>query len=173
MNSFIRGFLYFLVFAILLFVIVFGARYVQSFLTKARAEALPKNVQVQEITQTAAKITWSTEKDSQSVLHYGTDPQNLPLMAFESEATANHQVSLSLLSPKTTYFFKIKVGEKEFTDQGLPWQFTTLATALSSTPPPFDPTQFQAKFGSSDPLYDLNHDGVVNMTDYSLYLQSQ
>lgn len=174
MNSFIKGFLYFLIFAVLLFAAVFGARYVKTFLTKAKAEVLPQNVEVKEITQTTAKIAWQTEKEAQSVINYGTDSQNMPLMAFESEATKNHLVSLSLLSPQTTYFFKIKVGEKEYTDAGLPWQFTTLATVTKPAPAvTCDASAFQQRFGTADPLYDLNKDGIVNSTDYSLCLQGQ
>ena len=175
MNSFLKGLLYFLLFAALLLGAVFGGRAVKNYLLKARAQSLPQNVRVQEITQTTAKITWTTEKETQSIVYYGTDSQNLPLMAFESEPTKNHQVSLSLLSPQTTYFFKIKVGEKEFTDQGLPWQFTTLPTQATPTPAKAscDQAAFQQKFGTSDPQYDLNKDGVVNAADYSLCLQGK
>ena len=176
MNSFVKGILYFVVFAALLFAAVFGGRYVKTYLTKARADVVPESVQVKEITQTTAKITWQTDKESQSVINYGTDSQNLPLMAFESEATTAHEVSLSLLSPQTTYFFKIKVGEKDFTDAGLPWQFSTLATTAepaAAATIECDATKFQAKFGTADSLYDLNKDGIVNSTDFSLCLQGQ
>ena len=173
MNSFLKGFLYFLLFAVLLFAAVFGARFVQNYLTQARATPQPENVEVREITQTTAKITWTTEKDAQSIILYGETPGNLPLMAFEDKPKKDHEVNLSLLNPRTTYYFKIKVGEQEFDDQGLPWQFTTLSTVATPTPPSFNPSLFPQKFGTSDPLYDLNHDGVVNFTDYSLYLQSQ
>lgn len=175
MNSFIKGFLYFLIFLALLFVAVFGARYARNYLAKAKEEIFPKNVSVKDITQTTAKITWLTDKETQSVVIYGTDSQNLPLMSFESEATENHEVSLSLLSPNTSYYLKIKVGEKEFTDAGLPWQFSTLSTVTSPTPAPLEcnAAKFQAKFGTSDPLYDLNKDGIVNSTDFSLCIQGQ
>jgi len=172
MNSFVKGFLYFLVLTALLFALVSGVRFTRNYLI-SRAVTPPEGVEVKEITQTSAEISWETEKETQSTIIYGEDSKNLPLMTFESEAEKNHEITLSLLSSSTIYYFKIKVGDKEFDDQGLPWQFTTLSTVPAPTSSDFNPNRFQEKFGTSDPIYDLNHDGIVNTTDYSLYLQSQ
>lgn len=173
MNSFIKGFLYFFLFVSLLFVAVFGARFAQKYLIRAREDVVPQNVLVSQITQTGAKITWQTKKETQSTVIYGEEEKNLPLMVFESKRTTDHEVNLSLLNPGTKYYFKIKVGDKEFDDEGIPWQFTTLSSVATPTPSAFDPNRFSEKFGTFDPLYDLNHDGIVNLNDYSLYLQSQ
>lgn len=173
MNSFLKGFLYFLIFAALLFTTVFGARYVKNYLTQAGASSTPSNVNVSEITQTSAKIIWQTEKETQGTVIYGEGPNNLPLMSFENEAIKNHEVNLSLLNPATSYYFKIKITDEEFDNGGLPWQFTTLASVSAPASPDFDPNKFEEKFGSTDPLYDLNHDGIVNAVDYDLYLKSQ
>ena len=173
MNSFLKGFLYFLIFAALLFAVVFGARYAKNYLAGAGASSAPKNVSVSKITQTTAKITWQTEKETQSTLIYGESSENLPLMSFENKPAKNHEVDLSLLNPATSYYFKIKIADEEFDNDGLPWQFTTLASVTAPASPDFDPNKFQEKFGSSDPFYDLNHDGIVNAVDYALYLKSQ
>lgn len=163
MSSFLKGFLYFLIFTAILFAIVFGIRFARNFLLSTRATTGYENITITQITQTTAKITWTTERETQSTVFYGEEPENLPLMRFENTATKNHQLFLDLLNPATKYYFKI--------DNNGPWEFTTLASVES--PAEFDPAQFEEKYGSSDPLYDLNHDGIVNSTDYTLYLQSQ
>lgn len=173
MNSFLKGFLYFLVFAALLSAAVFGARFAQNYFTSAGASSAPSNVNISEITQTSVKIIWQTEKETQGTVIYGENPDNLPLMSFENEAIKNHEVNLSLLNPATSYYFKIKIADEEFDNDGLPWQFTTSASVSAPASPDFDPNKFEEKFGSTDPLYDLNHDGIVNAVDFDLYLKSQ
>jgi len=175
MNSFLKGFAYFIIFAALLFSAVSAARYAKNYLTRAGASEAPQNVQIQNISQTTAQISWQTENSSQSTIVYGEQPKNLSLMVFENEAVKNHQVNVSLLNPNTNYYFKIKVGDQEFDNAGLPWQFTTLTTAggQAGGSVQCDEQEFKQRYGTADSQYDLNQDGIVNAIDYSVCVQGE
>jgi len=41
---------------------------------------------------------------------------------------------LTLLSPNTTYYFDIRVGDKKYDNGGVPWTFTTKSTEKSIAP---------------------------------------
>ncbi|MCR4330136.1 MAG: fibronectin type III domain-containing protein [Candidatus Roizmanbacteria bacterium] len=96
----------------------------------------PKDVAISKITQTSAKVTWTTDSESQSVIEYGTSPTSLTFFAPESTKTKNHEVELNLLTPETTYYFQISTADKKFSNGGVPWTLTTLGeSSLSPTPP--------------------------------------
>lgn len=85
----------------------------------------PSNVTITNITQNGAKIKWNTDRETQSVVEYGTSPTSLTFFAPESTKTKDHEVELSLLTPETTYYFQIATGDKRFSNGGVPWTFTT------------------------------------------------
>lgn len=89
------------------------------------ADVEPRDVIISEITQNAATISWSTGVETQAVIEYGTSPTALNFFAPESQRTKNHQVDLTLLSPATTYYFQIRIGDKKYDNGGVPWTFTT------------------------------------------------
>jgi len=107
--------------SIAIVVLAFGV--LQGFFTRASG-SIPQSVVVSDQTQNSVKITWTTF--------------NAP----ETEKTKNHSVELTLLSPNTTYYYQISVGDKKFDNGGIPWTFTTkdivktqpLQTDLSPTP---------------------------------------
>jgi hypothetical protein len=43
---------------------------------------------------------------------------------------------LTLLSPSTTYYFQIRIGDKKFDNGGVPWTFTTKAVEKTVSPEP-------------------------------------
>lgn len=85
----------------------------------------PQNVKVSEINENAATVSWTSGTEAQCTLQYGTTPAALTFFGPETLASTNHNVKLSLLSPKTTYYFQIKCGESTFTNAGVPWSFST------------------------------------------------
>jgi len=96
----------------------------------------PKDVAISKITQTSAKVTWTTDSESQSVIEYGTSPTSLTFFAPESTKTKSHEVELNLLTPETTYYFQISTADKKFSNGGVPWTLTTLGeSTISPTPP--------------------------------------
>lgn len=108
----------------------------------------PQAVQVANITQSSAQITWTSGDEVLCTVQYGTSETSLSFFAPESTETTQHAVDLTLLSPSTPYFFNIKCGDREYENGENPWTFTTLGeqpqpTAIPSptpTVPPPSPT---------------------------------
>lgn len=116
-----------------LVIIVLGFGLMQSIFTRAEDSA-PRDVVVGEVSSNTAKVTWATGQPNQGVIEYGTSPTALNFFAPESQQTNTHSVDLTLLSPNTTYYFQIRIGEKKYDNGGVPWTFTTLATDKTTTP---------------------------------------
>lgn len=110
-----------------LIILVLGFGMVQNVFTSA-ANQRPRDVVVSDITQNSAKVTWTTDKASQALVEYGTSPTTMNFNAPETERVTTHAVEITLLSPATTYYFRIKVGDKSHDNGGIPWQFTTKST---------------------------------------------
>ncbi len=122
--------------------LVFG--YFTIFGTRA-ADFEPRDVIVSNIEKNSVKTTWATGVDSQGVVEYGTTPTALNFFAPEAVKTKTHSVDLTLLSPSTTYYFDIRVGDQKYDNGGVPWTFTTKGAETSvSTPPTATPAQVQA-----------------------------
>ena len=134
----------------------------------------PENVQVANINQNSAKISWTTPQAAQSLISYGLSTNNLTLIQSESTPTTNHQVTLLRLRDNSRYFFVIKVGQKTYTDEdNQPYNLTTLSKVASPIPSPTTPvlseTGLKAAMGTSNTSYDLNKDGIVNFLDLQLF----
>jgi hypothetical protein len=126
-------------FIIAILLIVMGFRFVQNTFIRAE-DIIPADVVVTEVTQNSAKITWATGRETQSVVEYGSTPTALNFFAPETQNTLSHSVDLTLLSPNTTYYFQIRVGDKKFDNGGVPWSFTTKGSGTTQ-PPTNIPTQ--------------------------------
>ena len=57
----------------------------------------------ENVSDTTAQIAWSTNVSSGTVLHYGTDPNNLDQKASMPWGGMTHRVQLQNLKPGTTY----------------------------------------------------------------------
>lgn len=100
------------------------------------ADFEPRDVVVSNIEKNSVKISWATGVDSQGVVEYGTTPTALNFFAPEATKAKTHSLDLTLLSPSTTYYFDIRVGDKKFDNGGVPWTFTTKSTegSVAGTP---------------------------------------
>lgn len=108
-----------------IFGLAFGAyKVVPHQLTRARAQDVPKNVQVKDLTATLVTITWETDVEVRGFVVYGTLPLELVRAAPEAQKMKAHQITIENLTPKTTYYYKIGSGETVFGES--PSQFTTL-----------------------------------------------
>jgi hypothetical protein len=108
-------------------VLFFGFQLFQNTFTRAGDEA-PRDVVVSDITQNGSKVTWTTGQQNQGVVEYGTSPTALNFFAPETTQATAHSVDLTLLSPTTTYYFQIRIGDKKYDNGGVPWTFTTKGT---------------------------------------------
>lgn len=110
--------------AISFLLLIFGFKILSGSLTRA-SDYEPRDVVISNIGQNSAKISWSTGIETQGVVEYGTSPTALNFFAPEPQKTKNHLVELTLLSPSTTYYFQIRIGDKKYDNGGVPWTFTT------------------------------------------------
>ena len=140
-------------------VIVGGFFIIQNVVTKA-SDTAPRDVIISGITTNTAKIVWTTDQETQGVVEYGSSPTALNLFAPESQKTKNHSVDITLLSPATSYYFQVRIGETKFDNGGVPWTFSTkvqqssvtgvptpstgAATLVPSQPAPVSPTSASA-----------------------------
>lgn len=109
------------------------------------ADFEPRDVVVSNIEKNSAKISWATGVETQGIIEYGTSPTALNFFAPEPTKEKNHSVDLTLLSPSTTYYFIIRIGEKKYDNGGVPWSFTTKGVEKSQPiiPSPTTPSSSQ------------------------------
>lgn len=73
----------------------------------------------------SATITYNTNIPTLTVIEYGTTPASLLLRAPESTKSSNHSIVLSPLKSGTNYYFRIRIGEKVYDNNGIPFSFKT------------------------------------------------
>ncbi|PIS15344.1 hypothetical protein COT63_00430 [Candidatus Shapirobacteria bacterium CG09_land_8_20_14_0_10_38_17] len=170
---------------------------IRTFLGGATGSLRPGGVRVTNITANSATVIWQTSKAVAGQIEYGTTPGSFLLRNTETTQTSDHSLVLSPLLPETIYYFRIRIGEEVYDENGAPYSFTTKGAVVSvpkatvsplptlpiSTPSAavtkapsatssatqYTLDDFQAKFGSSDSEFDINKDGVVNSADWILY----
>lgn len=114
--------------------------YFSVFGTRA-ADFEPRDVVVSNIEKNSVRISWVTGIDTQGVIEYGTTPTALNFFAPEATKGKTHTLDLTLLSPNTTYYFDIRIGDKKYDNGGVPWTFTTKGAEASVVVPTVVPTQ--------------------------------
>lgn len=158
---------------------VLGVNTARTYLSGASADLAPKNVLGKgNVDGKSATITWTTDKETMGVVEYGTTPASLLLRAPESSQSTSHSVVLSPLKAGTNYYFRIRVGEEVFDNNGIPYSFKTMTAAIEPTQIPtitVVPTvavlpTIKVASGSGvttcNKTTDYDKDGVVNSLDY-------
>jgi len=161
---------------------------IRTFLGGATGGLRPEGVRVTNITANSANVIWQTSKPVAGQIEYGTTPGSFLLRNTETAQTSDHSLVLSPLLPETIYYFRIRIGEEVYDENGAPYSFTTkgavasipkvtvspvptlpVSTSSAASSAQYTLDDFQAKFGSSDSEFDINKDGVVNSADWILY----
>lgn len=105
---------------------VLGINTAKTYIGGASADTEPKSVLgAPGDDGKSATITWSSDKSTVGIVEYGTSPAALLLRAPESEASVAHTVVLSPLKPNINYYFRIRVGEEVYDNNGIPYSFKT------------------------------------------------
>lgn len=148
----------------------------------ASPELKPQQVRLTGVSAESVTINWVTETAAYGFISYG-ETMSLGRTSQEAEKTTSHSVTLTALTPETTYYYKIGVGEDLFDDGGIPYSLTTPAQETATDKPTKEPAaqptgeltlkNFELALGSSNPTYDLNGDGTVNIVDLSLFMEQQ
>ena len=87
----------------------------------AEAERIVKGPVVEGVGDSTAVIAWTTNTGGSSVVHYGTDKDNLsqtaesPYADNDKTSAQNHRVHLKNLKPGATYYFRVNSGQGEGT----------------------------------------------------------
>jgi len=170
---------------------VLGVNTVKTYIGGATADTIPKNVLATPHDDgKSATITWISDKSTMGIVEYGTSPAALLLRAPESEAAVSHSVVLSPLKPNVNYYFRIRVGEEVFDNNGIPYSFKTKLIEVRVMPTAV-PTGIvsECKKGANVMDYincvrkrpiekcpinvDFNKDGVINSLDRIKCLQTK
>ncbi len=129
-----------IVFVILILVVilsVLGVKTVRTYMSGATAGIEPKNIQeVLSDDGKSATITWVSDKESMGTVYYGTNAASILVTSIESTQTTNHAVVLNNLRANTKYYFKLKIEESDFDNNGMPFSFTTKGSSDANTDTP-------------------------------------
>lgn len=90
---------------------------------------------VEYLANNQAKIAWSTNVPSSSVVKYGTDPNSLTQTAQAQWGGTTHRVTINNLNPNTKYYFKIESGQGQGTGttaSSNAYSFQTIQTGQSA-----------------------------------------
>jgi len=100
---------------------------------------------VEYVGKDKAIVAWSTNRRGSSIVHYGTDPNNLTQTAQAPWGGNPHRVTITGLKPSTQYFFAVESSQAEGTGQAAksqPGPFQTVSAGEQAmNPAPFKPNQ--------------------------------
>lgn len=160
---------------------VVGVKSVQTYISGAAGGTEPKDVLATPSADgKSATVTWTSDKVSMGVVEYGTTPASLLLRAVEPEQTLSHSLTLTPLKGGVTYYFRIRIGDNVYDNEGIPYSFKTAVSTEPVTPtvaPTAAPTisvgtttATTSAVATCDRTTDYNKDNVVNSLDY-IYCQ--
>lgn len=167
--------------------LVLGFDKARSFLSKAAGGGgcELQNLKEVNLTPTSVEVVFQTTNACQTSVNYGISQDGMLLEVPEAMASLNHRIRLSPLLPSTTYYYQLKIeGEKVDPVKS----FLTLAVQ-TPTQTPVQPTlrpttapvggggytfeDFQPFFGTSNPTFDIDKNGIVNSRDWLLYQKTK
>jgi len=120
-------------------------------------------------TSTNAVITWTTNESSTSVVSYGTNSSNLTQTGSAAGLVVSHSVTLTGLSPNTTYFYRVSSADaanNQATSPATgssPSSFTTLALSISGAVSPNGASVSIAVAGPLNTATSTNGSGSYNV----------
>lgn len=146
-----------------------------------------ENVVVDQITQSSARITFTSSRNCSSQVEYGTSVSQPELIAVNNTFVKNHQVTVSGLTAGTRYSFTIKLLTQDGQQFSYPAIYTTTATAVGPTNlslsiengdmiTAFNSVRLyinadnaaQMRFGTTENLDSQAWEGFANFREYSL-----
>ncbi|MCA9371770.1 fibronectin type III domain-containing protein [Candidatus Woesebacteria bacterium] len=94
----------------------------------------PQNI-TSSVIGTTAQITWTTQDQTVAIVEYGTsqDPTSFQDFAISEVPSSEHSVDIPNLEPNTTYYYRMKINDTYYDNDGLFWSFTTESSQDSTT----------------------------------------
>lgn len=106
------------------------------FVSKATVGAEPKNIQVSNVSATTFTISYTTDAPALGSVGYGNDAASATVVLDDRDTQtgtpAEHQVhyfTVKNLTPNSTYYYIIRSGDQQATDNGKPFQISTPASS--------------------------------------------
>jgi hypothetical protein len=93
------------------------------------------SVLASSITTTSATITWTTDQAASSQVNYGTTTSYGSSSPLNSSLITSHSVTLTGLTPGTTYNYDVISTNSSGTSSGMSTNYTFQTTAVIATPP--------------------------------------
>ncbi len=123
-------------------VIIAGFKILTGAFSRA-SEGQATNVAVSNIHGDLVTVSWQAAAGTQGVVTYGTSPTALNFFAPEpaGNQSTSHSVDLTLLTPNTTYYFVVKIGNYTTDQDGSPFRFDTTVEGGAQLTPTVYPTQ--------------------------------
>ncbi|MBU3658482.1 MAG: T9SS type A sorting domain-containing protein [Flavobacteriales bacterium] len=104
-----------------LFLILFSASYVFS----VEAQTVIRGPYLQSPTENSIVVKWRTDEATNSKVQYGTNPSNLDLVATSNSTNTNHTLTLTNLTPSTTYYYAVGNSTQLLTTPSDTFRFKT------------------------------------------------
>lgn len=115
---------------------VFLVQRAQIFNLRASPQQTPQQIRISNVSDKSFSVSWTTDKETLGFLSYGKSP-SLGSTANDQVAPNSpsfvHHTTVSGLSAKTTYYFKVGADKNLFDNDGQPYKVTT-ASVLTSAP---------------------------------------
>jgi len=98
------------------------------------ADSVTRGPYLQMPTPVGMTVCWQTDKASDSLVRYGTNPEKLSGIGRADESGLEHEVRLTGLSPSTTYYYSVGSSAEVMAGGSKEFKFTTYPKADSTGP---------------------------------------
>lgn len=109
--------------------------------TKAAVDNTPKNVQISNISDTSFTVSYTTDQAVLGTIAYGKEQTRDQVALDDRDRTTGiakpyqvHYLTITNLTPQTTYHFTITSGDKNFSQNDAPYQVITKAKNVPGKP---------------------------------------
>ncbi len=116
--------------------LVLGIDKIRNLFGQAAGKQQPQGIRVTNIKANSATVVWQTANPAIGHIEYGTTPGSFLLRAAETSQTSSHSLTLSPLLPETIYYFRVRINDQVYDNNGAPYSFTTKAAAETALPTP-------------------------------------
>jgi len=121
--------------------IAYFAQNATQFRGRAAEDETPRQIQITNITDKSFNVSFKTDIKVPSAIAYGTTDDFGPIAFDDRDKDAGaptdrqlHYITVTNLSPNTTYYFAIRSGAKVFLNGDLPYEITTAAAIEGANP---------------------------------------